>query len=178
MSAVKGSIGKLEIEWLTPPHGVYGSGLVRTAGGEAISCSWRKDDQGIWIELPHGVFGFDIVAARDDDGRLQYGLTERESGRAWESLSFLRAGEQVVGAEVSGKKKAIRVRAQMPGKIVRIMIAEGDVVEKGQALMVMEAMKMENQIKAPQTGRITAVKVTVGQAVETGADLIHVGAAE
>ena len=68
-------------------------------------------------------------------------------------------------------KKSARVRAQMPGKILRISVKIGEVVEKGQTLMVMEAMKMENEIRATQSGLIDQVKVSEGQAVETGADL-------
>ena len=59
----------------------------------------------------------------------------------------------------------------MPGKILRISVKAGDSVEKGQALLVMEAMKMENEIRASHSGKIAALKVSEGQAVETGADL-------
>ena len=56
----------------------------------------------------------------------------------------------------------------MPGKILRIHVASGAPVERGQPLMVMEAMKMENEIKATQAGVMGQIKVTEGQAVETG----------
>jgi biotin carboxyl carrier protein len=46
-------------------------------------------------------------------------------------------------------------------------------VERGQPLLVMEAMKMENEIRASQAGKVIAVKVSEGQAVETGADLMN-----
>jgi 3-methylcrotonyl-CoA carboxylase alpha subunit len=60
----------------------------------------------------------------------------------------------------------------MPGKIVRILVQAGAQVEKGQPLLVMEAMKMENEIRAAGAGKVSAVKVIEGQAVETGADLM------
>lgn len=63
------------------------------------------------------------------------------------------------------------VRAQMPGKILRVNVKEGATVEKGQSIIVMEAMKMENEIKAPQAGRVQGLKISEGQAVETGAEL-------
>ncbi|MFN7685823.1 MAG: biotin/lipoyl-containing protein, partial [Oligoflexia bacterium] len=69
----------------------------------------------------------------------------------------------------------VRVRAQMPGKIVKVMVAQGQTVEKDQILLVMEAMKMENPIKASQAGVVVKVTVTEGQAVETGADLMQLG---
>ncbi len=71
------------------------------------------------------------------------------------------------------KKKGVRVRAQMPGKIVRILVQPGAEVQRGQPLLVMEAMKMENEIRASQAGKVVAVKVSEGQAVETGADLLN-----
>ena len=68
------------------------------------------------------------------------------------------------------------VRAPMPGLIVRIEVAEGDVVRAGQGVAVMEAMKMENELKAESAGVVTKVLVRAGQAVEKGAVLVELGA--
>jgi biotin carboxyl carrier protein len=65
-----------------------------------------------------------------------------------------------------------RVLAPMPGKIVRVSAAAGGEVKAGDALLVMEAMKMENEIRAPRDGRVTEVAVQEQQAVETGALLV------
>jgi biotin carboxyl carrier protein len=62
----------------------------------------------------------------------------------------------------------------MPGKIVRVAAARGAAVKAGECLLVMEAMKMENEIRAPRDGSVKDVLVTEGQAVETGALLILV----
>ena len=67
-----------------------------------------------------------------------------------------------------------RVSAPMPGKVVRILCAAGDEIRAGQGLVVMEAMKMENEIRAPRHGRVKDVPVREGQAVETGALLVVV----
>jgi biotin carboxyl carrier protein len=64
-----------------------------------------------------------------------------------------------------------RVATMMPGRVVRVLVAEGDTVEAGQGLVVVEAMKMENEIPAPRGGRVAAVQVEAGQAVEGGAVL-------
>ncbi len=66
--------------------------------------------------------------------------------------------------------------AQMPGRVVRLMVTPGTPVKKGQALLVLEAMKMENEIKSPSDGTLAEVYVTEGQAVETGAKLARVDA--
>jgi biotin carboxyl carrier protein len=57
----------------------------------------------------------------------------------------------------------------MPGKIVRLLVTLGQDVAAGQGLVVMEAMKMENELKAPRAGRVKELPVREGQAVETGA---------
>jgi biotin carboxyl carrier protein len=62
----------------------------------------------------------------------------------------------------------------MPGKIVRVLVGEGDDVEEGQGVVVVEAMKMENEIGSPKDGKISAVKVESGQTVESGATLVVV----
>lgn len=60
------------------------------------------------------------------------------------------------------------IRAQMPGKVVEVLVQVGDLVERDHGLLVIEAMKMENEIKAPAAGEVREVAVTPGQAVEQG----------
>jgi biotin carboxyl carrier protein len=60
----------------------------------------------------------------------------------------------------------------MPGRVVRVLAAEGAGVEAGQGLVVVEAMKMENELCSPRTGRVEQVAVREGQAVEAGALLV------
>jgi biotin carboxyl carrier protein len=64
------------------------------------------------------------------------------------------------------------VTSIMPGKVVRVLVAPGDVVEPGQGLVVVEAMKMENEIGSPRSGRVKEVAVTPGLTVESGAKLV------
>jgi biotin carboxyl carrier protein len=65
-----------------------------------------------------------------------------------------------------------RVLAPMPGKVVRVLVAAGDEVEAGRGLVVVEAMKMQNEIRAPKSGRIERVLVAEGQAVRTQEALV------
>ncbi len=67
------------------------------------------------------------------------------------------------------------VRAPMPGLVVRIPVKPGDYVRAGQGLVVLEAMKMENELKAPADGVVRAVHVSAGAAVEKGQALVEVG---
>ena len=61
------------------------------------------------------------------------------------------------------------ITSPMPGNILAVNVAAGDMVKKGQVLMVLEAMKMENEIMAPRDGKVTSVAVAKGAAVESGA---------
>jgi biotin carboxyl carrier protein len=62
----------------------------------------------------------------------------------------------------------------MPGKIIRVIVAEGDEVEAGQPLVVVEAMKMQNEIKATKKGRVTKIAVKEAAAVNAGDLLVIV----
>ncbi len=61
------------------------------------------------------------------------------------------------------------VRSPMPGNILQVNVNPGDVVKEGQQLMILEAMKMENEILAPCAGKITSIGVAKGTSVESGA---------
>ncbi len=75
------------------------------------------------------------------------------------------------GAASSGP---LHVCAPMPGRVIRVLAAEGRPVEAGESLLVVEAMKMENELKAPRAGRVERIEVGEGQAVEAGALLLVV----
>ena len=64
------------------------------------------------------------------------------------------------------------IRAIMPGKVVALLVEVGHHVEQGQGMLVIEAMKMENEIGAPRGGKIKSIEVKPGQPVETGARLL------
>ena len=67
-----------------------------------------------------------------------------------------------------------RVNAYMPGRVVRVLVEDGTEVEAGQGLLVLEAMKMENEIAAEHEGRVRHVFVEEGQAVEGGDPLVEI----
>ena len=173
MSALKGTVGKLAVEWKKAPHGKTGEGEV-TVDGRTYAVRWNQDADGLWVEFAHGVFGYDIAGDADDAdaSTLVYRVSERGADALAYGLRFRGDGETALSDAGSGRKKKIRVRAQMPGKIVRVLAKAGDTVTKDQPLLVMEAMKMENEIRAAQAGKIETVRVAEGQAVESGADLL------
>lgn len=75
------------------------------------------------------------------------------------------SGRRHAGVEAEGRQQIV---APMPGKIVRVLVKAGDPVEAGQGLLVVEAMKMQNEIRSPKSGTIDRVLTEEGQAVNAG----------
>jgi biotin carboxyl carrier protein len=67
------------------------------------------------------------------------------------------------------------VRAQIPGRVVRLWVAVGQQVEAGERLLAVEAMKMENEVRAPRAGTVEAIGATLGATVELGDELAAIG---
>ena len=74
-------------------------------------------------------------------------------------------------AAPAGAAGSVSVSAPMPGKILGVKVGAGQAVKKGQVILILEAMKMENEIVAPQDGTIATINVAVGDSVEPGATL-------
>ncbi len=129
-----------------------------------------------WHEIGNG-----FVSLRVDGRAVELGL-ERNSGGCVVVLPDDRLGveldDTVRGGALQGRAAATgpsRLKAPMPGKIVRVLTPPGTAVQVGQGLLVMEAMKMENEIRSPRAGLVQEIAVRDGQAVETGALLAVVG---
>jgi biotin carboxyl carrier protein len=67
----------------------------------------------------------------------------------------------------------VTIRASMPGRVVRVLVEEGDAVTAHQGVLVIEAMKMQNELKSPREGRIVEVRVSAGDTV-AGGDILAV----
>ena len=92
-----------------------------------------------------------------DGHRYRYAL---EDPRQWK------------GSRASANANApAAILAPMPGKVIRILVSVGDLVAAGQGIAVVEAMKMQNELKSPRDGRVTAIKATPNQSVNAGAVL-------
>jgi pyruvate carboxylase subunit B len=114
------------------------------------------------------------VAGRSPDGwRLIDRGTLREVEAVDERTRHIRS---LAGSGASEPTGAV-VRAPMPGLVVRLLVAEGDHVVAGQGLVVLEAMKMENELKAPVAGQVHAIRAVSGAAVEKGSVLVELGPA-
>jgi len=112
------------------------------------------------------------VAAQplEEDGRWAMGAVgERVEVAVQDEPTRAAAALAVKGPEVAG---GAIVHAPMPGLVVRIEVAEGQQVDAGAGLVVVEAMKMENELRAPRAGVVQTVHVAAGQPVEKGMPLV------
>jgi biotin carboxyl carrier protein len=82
------------------------------------------------------------------------------------TLNLRKAAETIGGPE-----GPISITAPMPGKVVAVLVVEGEEVKEGQGLVVVEAMKMENELKAPRAGKVKNLAIEAGAAVENGVTL-------
>jgi 3-methylcrotonyl-CoA carboxylase alpha subunit len=134
-----------------------------------------------WIEADLVSVGDYVRSLRLDDG-TQFSLVHHREGNTHE-ISF---GGSTVTVDVIDPLAAKRrrredemssggvVKALMPGRVVRVLVAKGDTVAKGAGLLILEAMKMENEIVAPAAGTVDELFVEPGQTVESGAELVHI----
>lgn len=172
MTKVQGRVGTQTIHWDSIPRGFSGSAQLHTEDGERYTVHWKKDSHGIWLELPDGVYGFDFQGSHDEEGRKVFEVSQRFQQGYWVGLSFLKSGEEHIASQEKSARKGLRLRAQMPGKVLRILVAVGTEIDKDQPLLVMEAMKMENEIRAPHSGKLVKIYVSEGQSIETGTELM------
>jgi acetyl/propionyl-CoA carboxylase alpha subunit len=121
------------------------------------------EDRVLVDNVPYEV-KLDTQAGRAVVGGIAYDLSV-------EGLGDEKAGPKAAAAVAAGEGA---VTAIMPGKIIRLLVEEGDEVAEGDVICILEAMKMENELKAPQAGRVKQVYVQPGQDVETGMVLAEI----
>lgn len=158
-----------------------GAGAARPVRVEEMGAdTWR-----VWLgEVAHVVHGHDVGAGllhlQIGDRVAEVGLERREEG--W----VARIEGRPVVVEIGDPRRRLLSRhgaagggpkditSPMPGKVIKVLVNPGDQVTAGQGLVVVEAMKMENEYKAPNAGRIGKVFVENGQTIEAGAKLLRI----
>ncbi len=125
---------------------------------------YRQTGELISFIFKHRSYLIDIVRKGDD-----YTVFTKGSHK---SIQLLTEERMLYNKLAGGEAGESLLKAGMPGKIVEIKAKAGDKVQEGDLLLVMEAMKMENEMRAEAPGRIKKIYVRKGQNVETGAKLI------
>jgi acetyl/propionyl-CoA carboxylase alpha subunit len=125
---------------------------------------------------------FELAVALDDGSGVSREITVTPGSAAGELL--VGWGARLVEVAVDGRRRRasadagvhaegeLAIVAPMPGRVVRVLVAAGDTVAAKQGIVVVEAMKMENELRSPKAGRIKDVAVTPGTLVEAGRALV------
>lgn len=138
---------------------------VRVEGVE-VPCDWMRLPDGHHSLIVKGrVYDF-ILELSDETGLVV--------GRDGTQVLHIRDARRPTSGKTmeSGQSGLQRIKADMPGKVVRILVAEGETVTCDQGLIVLEAMKMQNEIRAPKSGVVREIGVAAGKAVNTGEFLL------
>ena len=128
-------------------------------------------------------FGLSLLLDSDGDGGVSREVQVAPAGPI--GLMLVRIEGRTVTATVNGRRTGRAaadvstgaggqqaVLAPMPGRVVRVLVAAGDAVTARQAVVVVEAMKMENELRSPKDGRVKEVAVAAGASVEAGRILV------
>jgi acetyl-CoA/propionyl-CoA carboxylase biotin carboxyl carrier protein len=144
--------------------------------GFAVHTSWIAQDY-----LPAAAPAGSPGPEGPEDGRVAVRVGRRWLGVDVPGLTQAREGplllarqQAVERLERAGQAAGDTARAPMQGTVIRVDVTDGDEVTAGQLLAVIEAMKMENPLRAPHPGRVTGLHVAVGDTVAQGAPLCHV----
>ncbi len=148
----------------------------------------RRTDSGFEVSLEDRTYHVDASAARDglhslriDGAQHEVAVHRQAEGVYWVSTAESAGPIEVVDplthlaaqTHSKGGKRRQRIDAYMPGRVVALLAEEGQEVAAGQGVLVLEAMKMENEISADHDGRIVRIFVQPGQAVEMGNPLFE-----
>ena len=135
-------------------------------GGKKISADLRQAGPASYsVIIGHRAFDLDVIR----QGEEFVVVSRRGATRLTLEDARRRLMHSQGSREVSGKAQ---MRAMMPGRVLSVAVKVGDEVTANQGVMVIEAMKMENELKSPKAGKVVEVKVTAGQTVEKGELLI------
>jgi len=142
------------------PYEVMIRGELVTVDGKPFAVHVADDG----VHLTHKEVDGGIVTVDGITHRLEWKRPQTPVAAAQQSTTATSTSTSAEGA----------VTAIMPGKIVDLRVREGDAVSEGDVLVVLEAMKMENELKAPQSGTVRAVHVQVGDDVEQHQVLVEI----
>ncbi len=139
--------------------------------GEPLDLNYSEvDGLGQFLVLSEGK----SYAASIDGATTELGVTI--AGRQYD-VQIEDERERAAGAaERAAGKSGGLVKSVMPGVVVELLVAQGQAVEEGQPLLILEAMKMQNEIKAPVTGLVKVLHAAPGRAVAAGEKLVEIEA--
>lgn len=139
-----------------------GRRLSGTLDGRPVEADAVEVSPGIYSILKDGA-AFELRVERAAAGLTVVVAGRRLEARVLDPRQW--QGRRGGAVEAEGRQQ---ITAPMPGKVVRVLVRQGEKVEAGRGLLVVEAMKMQNEIRSPKTGTVERLLVTDGQAVNAG----------
>ena len=122
------------------------------------------------------VFDDNTVIIQNESQRLVYPFTEKDSKFSFSTalgvITLLPFRGETDEVSSGLKTTHLQLKSSMPGKVLKILCKIGQMVSIGEPLIILEAMKMENEIRSPRAGKIQNIEVEPGQTVESGQVLI------
>jgi biotin carboxyl carrier protein len=148
-----------------------GDGAYRvTLDGESIEVDAQRVGQGEFHLLQQDQ-GHNVLVEEDDSQMVVHLDGEAVSVQLLDERQAARMAASGFGP-ARGADGSVAIQAPMPGKVVKCLVQEGESVTAGQGIIVVEAMKMENELRSPVDGTIKKVRVPEGRNVEAGEDLV------
>jgi len=146
------------------------SGRIEIEGSRLL---YVRDD-GVEIEREYSVEGASVLL----NGR-SYRVSKGAGNEIWVNGRRIRMEvfdprDLRPGQGATANQGRQEIAASMPGKVIRVLVAPGDAVEEGQGLVVVEAMKMQNEMKSPKAGRVTEIRAHPDATVGAGEILVVV----
>lgn len=99
---------------------------------------------------------------------VEEGASESVSTPVAQPVKTKKAAPKAAPKAAAGAQGSVKVNAPMPGKILAVKANAGQAMKKGEVILVLEAMKMENEVVAPEDGTVASINVAVGDTVEAG----------
>lgn len=149
----------------------------REGAGTSAGASWTPTGDRVWSVLRDGQrFKVECLEGPDDQGNLVVRINGVR--RACKVLDERTKLLEMMGMSVTAGPGSGDVQAPMPGKVLQVLVAQGDDVEEGTPLLVLEAMKMEHTMKAPAAATVQGVHAKEGEVVSQRALLLSFAEAE
>jgi biotin carboxyl carrier protein len=143
--------------------------------GKAVDVQLTAAEPGIWILRRGGEQTIAQVDGRGGKLAVEIRRPGRDAVVVAAEVSDARRANVASAARAASAAAPVTVRSPIPGRLIKLLVKPGDAVAAGQTVIVLEAMKMENELAAPRAGRVTEVRCAEGTAVEAGQDLVTVG---
>ncbi len=139
--------------------------FIVTVDGRPLTGQAASLERGVWSLVFDDGRQIEVSLEPGSDGTLQARFgTARAVFALQDELTALASTS---GSRAKSKKGDV-VTAAIPGRVLRLAVAPGEAISAGQPLLVLEAMKMENEVKAPRDGVVDTIAVSAGQAVSAG----------